>query len=51
MRDHEQKKQFWDMAVAIVSPTNDLGKTDVRYLESLAVERAQSGSMSFASIF
>lgn len=45
MRDHEQKKQFWDVAVAIVSPTNDLGKTDVRYLESLAVERAQSGSM------
>lgn len=45
MRDHDQKKQFWDVAVAIISTTNNLGKTDVRYLESLAVERAQSGSM------
>lgn len=46
MKDHEQKKQFWDVVVAIISPTNDLGKTDVRYLESLAVERAQAGSMN-----
>lgn len=45
MRDHDQKKDFWDVAVAIVSNANSLEKSDVKYLESLAVERAQAGSM------
>ncbi|MNY08366.1 hypothetical protein D3C86_1412160 [compost metagenome] len=33
------------MAIAIVSTTNNLEKSDVKYLESLAVERAQAGSL------
>lgn len=45
MRDHDQKKDFWDVVVAIVSTSNSLEKGDVKYLESLAVERAQAGSM------
>ena len=45
MRDHDQKKDFWDVVIAIVSTANSLEKGDVKYLESLAVERAQSGSM------
>jgi len=39
-------KDWWTLAVAIVSKTNDLEKGDVKYLESLAVERAQNGSMT-----
>lgn len=46
VKNHDQNKQFWDFAVAIVSTTNSLEKSDVKYLESLAVERAQSGSMT-----
>lgn len=46
VKNHDQNKQFWDVAVAIVSTTNSLEKSDVKYLESLAVERAQSGSMT-----
>lgn len=45
IKNHDQNKQFWDVAVAIVSTTNSLEKSDVKYLESLAVERAQAGSM------
>jgi len=41
LKDHIQNKPFWDIAVAIVSATNTLEKSDVKYLESLAVERAQ----------
>lgn len=46
LKNHDQNKQFWDMAIAIVSTTNNLEKSDVKYLESLAVERAQQGSMT-----
>ncbi len=46
VKNHDQNKQFWDVAVAIISTTNSLEKSDVKYLESLAVERAQSGSMT-----
>lgn len=46
IKNHDQDKQWWDVAVAIVSTTNSLGKSEVKYLESLAVERAQGGSMS-----
>jgi hypothetical protein len=45
IKNHDQNKQFWDVAIAIVSTTNSLEKSDVKYLESLAVERAQAGSM------
>jgi hypothetical protein len=45
IKNHDQNKEFWDVAIAIVSTTNSLEKSDVKYLESLAVERAQAGSM------
>lgn len=42
IKNHDQSKDFWDLAIAIVSSTNNLEKGDVKYLESLAVERALS---------
>lgn len=45
VKNHDQNKQWWDVVVAIISPTNSLEKSDVKYLESLAVERAKGGSM------
>ena len=46
IKNHDQSKDFWDIAIAIVSNTNILEKSDVKYLESLAVERAKlSGAM------
>jgi len=46
VKNHDQNKDWWDVAIAIVSTTNTLEKSDVKYLESLAVERAQEGSMN-----
>ena len=43
---HVAGKSWWSLAVAIVSKNNDLEKGDVKYLESLAVERARGGSVS-----
>lgn len=43
--NHAQNKAWWDVAVAIVSTTNSLEKSDVKYLESIAVERSAGGSM------
>lgn len=41
IKNHDQAKDFWDLAIAIVSNTPEgLGKTDVKYLESLTVEKA-----------
>lgn len=45
IKNHDQKKQWWDTAIAVVSTTNELEKSDVKYLESLAIERAQDSSM------
>jgi hypothetical protein len=45
VKEHTKSKDWWDLAVAIVSTTNTLEKSDVKYLESLAVERAQGGSV------
>lgn len=42
---HLKSKDWWTLAVAIVSKTNNLEKGDVKYLESLAVERARGGSV------
>lgn len=42
VKNHDQKKDFWDLAVAIVSKDNTLEKSDVKYLESMAVEKAQA---------
>lgn len=46
VKNHDQNKQWWDIAVAIISNTNSLEKSDVKYLESLAVERAQDSPMA-----
>lgn len=46
VKNHDQKKQWWDLAIAVVSTTNTLEKGDVKYLESLAVERAHAGSVA-----
>lgn len=43
---HLKSKDWWTLAVAIVHKTNSLNKGDVKYLESLAVERARGGSVS-----
>lgn len=42
IRNHEQSKTFWDTAVAIVSTDNTLEKSDIKYLESLAIQKAKS---------
>lgn len=42
VKNHDQSKDFWDLAISIVSNTNSLEKSDVKYLESLAIEKAQS---------
>lgn len=41
---HLKSKDWWALAVAIISKTNALEKGDVKYLESLAVVRARGGS-------
>lgn len=46
LKNHDQAKGFWDIAVAIVSNTNTLEKSDIKYLESMAVEQAKSTSAS-----
>ena len=43
---HLKSKDWWTLAVAIVHKTNSLNKGDVKYLESLAVERARGGSVN-----
>lgn len=40
VKNHDQSKDFWDLAIAVVSNNNSLEKSDVKYLESLAVEKA-----------
>lgn len=42
LKTHDQAKDFWDVVVAITSKTNELEKGDVKYLESLAVEKAKA---------
>ena len=44
IKNHDQSKTFWDMAVAIVSNTNSLEKSDIKYLESLVVEKAKASA-------
>ena len=41
IRDHESKKSFWEQAIIFVSKDNDLTKSDVKYLEYLAIKQAQ----------
>jgi hypothetical protein len=42
IKNNDQAKDFWDIAIAIVSSTNNLEKSDVKYLESLALEKAKA---------
>lgn len=44
VKDHDQKKDFWELAIVFVAKDNSLEKGDVRYLESLAVEQASIAS-------
>lgn len=41
VKDHDQKKTFWQKALIFVSKDADMTKTDVQYLEYLAVQRAK----------
>lgn len=42
LKNHDQAKDFWDIAVAVTSKSNELEKGDVKYLESSAVEKAKA---------
>ncbi len=42
VKNHEQNKEFWEIALVIVAKDNSLSKGDVKYLESLAVETAKN---------
>lgn len=50
VRDHDQKKEFWDIAVAFIAKDNSLEKGDVKYLESLAIERASQSSVPLLNV-
>lgn len=41
IRHHETNKSFWEAAIIFVSKDNDLTKSDVKYLEYLAIGQAQ----------
>ncbi len=41
VKDHDQKKTFWQKALIFVSKDADMTKTDVQYLEFLAVQQAK----------
>lgn len=44
VKNHDQSKDFWDLAIAIVSSNNSFEKSDVKYLESLTVEKAHESA-------
>jgi len=41
IKHHESNKSFWEEAIMFVSKDNDLTKSDVKYLEYLAIGQAQ----------
>lgn len=41
VKDHDQRKTFWQKALIFVSKDADMTKTDVQYLEYLAVQQAK----------
>ena len=41
IKHHESNKSFWEQAIIFVSKDNDLTKSDVKYLEYLAIKQAQ----------
>ncbi len=44
VKDHDQKKTFWQKALIFVSKDADMTKTDVQYLEYLAVQQAKESN-------
>jgi hypothetical protein len=42
VKNHDQSKDFWDVAIAFVSETNKWEKSDVKYLESRIIELART---------
>lgn len=44
LKDHQQKKDFWNYAIAIVSKTNSLTKTHVKFLEYYSIQKAKEAS-------
>lgn len=40
IKTHDQKKDFWNYAVVIVSKTESFSQTHIEYLEQLAIEKA-----------
>ncbi len=44
IKNHDQSKDFWDLAIAVVSNNNAFEKSDIKYLESLTVEKAQASA-------
>lgn len=44
VKDHDQKKLFWQKALIFVSKDADMTKTDVQYLEYLAVQQAKESN-------
>jgi hypothetical protein len=48
IKDHERKKDFWNLAITFHSQTNDLTKADVKYLEYLSVNATKKiSSLNF----
>jgi hypothetical protein len=41
IKSHDQGKDFWDVAVAFIAKDKSLEKGDIKYLESLAVEKSK----------
>jgi len=40
IKNHDQSKEFWETAVAFIAKDKSLEKGDIKYLESLAVEKS-----------
>lgn len=39
LKDHQRKKDFWNYAIAVVSKTNSLTKTHVKFLEYYSIQK------------
>lgn len=44
VRDHDQNKDFWEIAVIFITKDNGLEKGDIKYLESIAIQEAKDAS-------
>jgi hypothetical protein len=41
LKQHNQKKDFWNKAIVVISKTNSFTKSHVKYLESFCYEKAK----------